>query len=245
MKRYSIALIGMILSMTLPCLAKSVSPRNDATIIQSPTLRTADGHFIDEQDIGLMFQLREHIRISLHGTKDAEGNITGPYAFDDKPHCLRTLTMAEKKLPTHIRDQWLAHVIDAFNKHTEDTKKRSVGTKTQQYMYIKEFCRLHNRPESILLIWARAPEGQEDDAISIHATTFYKLSTFMVDLMNFLDVMISSCPKAKKLFLSKIPNEQERAKIAQLFDHILEQQKTKINKIQQQLRSVPQEESIA
>lgn len=244
MKRYSIALICMILGISLPCLAKSVSQRNDDTIIHSPTLRTADGHFIDEDDIGLMLKLREHLRTTLYGIKDAQGQLTGPYTFDGKAHCLRTLTMLEKNLPTQTRNQWLTQAIDAFNAHTEDTKKRSVGTKTQQYMYIKEFCRLHNRPDSILLIWARAPEGQEDDAINIHATTFYKMSTFVVDLMNFLDVMISSCPKAKKLFLSKIPNEQERAKLAQLFDHILEQQKIKISKIQQHVRSVP-EESIA
>ena len=49
--------------------------------------------------------------------------------------------------------------------------------------------------------------------------------------MNFLDDMISSCPKAKKQFLDRIPDEQERAKINRLLNHIFEQQKNKIKKI--------------
>lgn len=243
MKKYGIALVCMLFGISA-CLAKSGTHKKDDIILNSPTLHTADGHFIDQDDIGLMLQLWEHNRTILYGTKNAAGEITGPYTFDDKPYCLRTLTMIEKNLPTQKRDQWLAQAIDAFIKHTEDIKKRSVGTKTQQYMYIKEFCRLHNRPDSILLIWAKAPEGQEDDAINVHATTFYKLSTFVIDLMDFLGVMISSCPKAKKMFLSKIPNKDERDKLERLFNHILEQQKSKINQVQQQLRSV-QEQSIA
>jgi len=205
--------------------------KTDDIILDSAILRTADGHFITHDDIGIMLQLREYLRTILYGVKDTQNAITGPYHFDGTPHCLRTLTMLEKNIDTKIRNGWLAEVRDAFKKRTNDTKKRSEGTKTQQYMYIKESCRIHNRLNSILLLWAQAPEGKEDDAIDVYVNSFYDMSKFVIDLMNFLDDMISSCPRAKKQFLDKIPDTQERRKLQQLLDHILEQQKSKISKM--------------
>ena len=206
--------------------------KNDNDVIlESAILRTADGHFITYDDVGILLQLREYLRTILFGTKDKSGILTGPYTFDGIPHCLRTLTLLEKKLDVTARDAWLIQVRDAFKERTKDTKKRAEGTKTQQYMYIKESCRLHNRPNSILLLWAQAPEGQEDDAIDTYVSNFYDMAKFVIDLMNFLDDMVSSCPKAKKQFLDRIPDAQERQKLHQLFDHILEQQKAKLNKV--------------
>ncbi len=205
--------------------------KNDNVIFDSAILRTADGHFITYDDVGIMLQLREYLRTMLYGTKDKSGILVGPYIFDDIPHCLRTLTLLEKKLDATVRDAWLTQVRDAFKERTQDTKKRAEGTKTQQYMYIKESCRLHNRPNSILLLWAQAPEGQEDDAIDIHVRNFYDMAKFVLDLKDFLEDMVSSCPKAKKQFLDRIPNKEEHQKLQQLLDHILEQQKAKINKV--------------
>ena len=205
--------------------------KNDYIILESAILRTADGHFITYDDIGIMLQLREHLRTILYGTKDKNGALTGPYTFDETSHCLRTLTLLEKKLDPATRDTWLTQIRDAFKERTKDTQKRAEGTKTQQYMYIKESCRIHNRPNSILLLWAQAPEGQEDDAIDRYVSNFYDMSKFVLDLMNFLDDMVSSCPKAKKQFLNKISDAQERKKLQQLLDHILEQQKAKLNKV--------------
>jgi len=210
---------------------KTQRKRHENVILDSAILRTADGHFITHDDIGIMLQLREYLRTILYGTKDKNGILTGPYFFDNTPHCLRTLTYLEKKLDNIIRDTWLTQIRNAFKKRTKDTQKRSEGTKTQQSMYIKESCNLHRRPNSILILWAQAPEGQEDDAIDKYVTSFYDMTKFVLDLMNFLDDMVSSCPKAKKLFLEKIPDTQERKKLQQLLDHIFEQQKAKLNRI--------------
>lgn len=208
--------------------------KNENVILDSAIIRTADGHFITYDDIGIMLQLREYLRTILYGTKDSHGTIVGPYTFDNTAHSLRSLTILEKKLDANLRNKWLKEVRDAFKERTKDTKKRAEGTKTQQYMYIKESCRLHNRTNSVLLLWAQAPEGKEDDAIDTYVLSFYDMAKFVIDLMNFLDDMISSCPKAKKQFLDRIPNTQEREKLNTLLNHILEQQKTKI----QQLKSI-------
>jgi len=208
-----------------------VTRKQQNTIIDSATLRAADGRFITYDDIGIMLQLRGYLYTMLYGTKDAQNTVTGPYQFNGKAYCLRTLTALEKELDSSVRDSWLTEVRNTFKERTKDTKKRAEGTKTQQYLYIKESCSLHNRLNSVLLIWAKAPEGQEDDAVDIHIHSFYEMAQFATDLMNFLDDMISSCPGAKKQFLDKIPDLREREKIKRLLDHIFEQQKKKISKV--------------
>lgn len=225
---YSSLAMGSLYAKDTEILKKK---SDDATIIDSAILRTADGHFITYDDIGIMLQLREHLRIMLYGSKNHDGVITGPYTFDNKAYCLRTLTLSEKNINQETKESWLTDVRNAFKERTKETKKRAEGTKTQQYLYIEASCTLHNRPDSILLRWAKAPEGKEDDAIDVYVTSFYEMSTFVIDLMNFLDDMISSCPKAKKQFLDRIPDEQEREKVHRLLNHIFEQQKNKIKKI--------------
>lgn len=212
----------------------AITRKHSDMIIDSATLRAADGHFVTYDDIGIMLQLREYLRTVLYGTKNADGALSGPYFFDNTPHCLRTLVQMEKNLESATRDAWLAEVRNAFNEHTKDTKKRAEGSKTQQYVYIKRSCELHNRLNSVLLLWAQAPEGQEDDAIDTHVHTFYDMAQFVVDLMNFLDDMVSSCPRAKKQFLDKIPIPAEREKLARLLDHIYEQQMKKITKLRKE-----------
>ena len=112
--------------------------KNDRVILDSAILRTADGHFITYDDVGIMLQLREYLRTILYGTKDKSGILTGPYIFDGTPHCLRTLTLLEKKLDATMRDAWLTQVRDAFKERTKDNKKKAEGTKTKQYIYLNE-----------------------------------------------------------------------------------------------------------
>ena len=62
--------------------------------------------------------------------------------------------------------------------------------------------------------------------------TFDNLACFLYDLINFLDDLVSSCPKARKQFIENLKNERERAIYEQRFSKILEIQKNKINSYQ-------------
>jgi hypothetical protein len=53
--------------------------------------------------------------------------------------------------------------------------------------------------------------------------------TFLNDLLNFLDDLISSAPKGCAQFLESLSNPQERKKYEQNFHIVFEKQKQKIN----------------
>lgn len=71
---------------------------------------------------------------------------------------------------------------------------------TQQFIIklIQEFCRKYNRPDCLLLKWDEGEEDKMYEEDVINFSVFYVLTT---DLMNFLAVLVQSCPKAKADFI--------------------------------------------
>ncbi len=66
----------------------------------------------------------------------------------------------------------------------------------QQFMIklIQEYCRKHNRQDSILLKWNE--KANENEMYEHDVTSFSILYVFSADLQNFLAALIVSCPKA-------------------------------------------------
>ena len=68
----------------------------------------------------------------------------------------------------------------------------------------EEFCRKHNRPDSLLLNWSK---GDEVELYRKSVTSFKIFHIFSTDLMNFLADLIMSCPKAFNAYKKSVKGE--------------------------------------
>ena len=79
------------------------------------------------------------------------------------------------------------------------------GSKPFMATLVEESCarrgRLHN---SILYIWAKTDEAEEEQLFDDHVHTIRDLEMFFTDLHNFLGDMMASCPKARRQFQEKV-----------------------------------------
>jgi hypothetical protein len=76
---------------------------------------------------------------------------------------------------------------------------------------IGESCEKHNRSNSLLLDWARIEGDDETESFNKQVTNFTIFHEFCTDLVNFLEDLIRSCPKAQQQF-KKLMLEQKKGK---------------------------------
>jgi hypothetical protein len=69
---------------------------------------------------------------------------------------------------------------------------------------IQEDCQKRNRPESLLLEWAKTKEGQESTMFERQINSFGDYYHFLADLVNFLLDLTHSCHKAHTQFKDRV-----------------------------------------
>jgi len=77
------------------------------------------------------------------------------------------------------------------------------GAKEQMLVLMEESCQKRDRMDSFILRWADAPEGCETVLSEKEIITFRHFDLFLSDLLNFLEDLTYSCPKAFGQFVAK------------------------------------------
>ena len=91
---------------------------------------------------------------------------------------------------------------------------------------VEESCRKRDKMDSFLLNWAEQKVGQEEEGFDRYITDATKLDSFCVDLLNFLGDLVRSCPKAQKLFITRV---KKCKKIHQMLPKLVQNMKNKGN----------------
>lgn len=202
------------------------------TILNSKLLKMIDGKSfgIDGRKIRAMLIIRTHILHMLHGTLKNNQRV-GSYVLDNKHYTVKELYESEKNgtLPNQNARGWLKIVKEDFATKIEPFLELGRGSKPEMLILIEESLRLHKRQNSILHMWAQEPEGDDMVGFDREVQSFEHHFVFLNDLLNFLDDLISSAPKACQQFLEGLANPQERKTYAQRFHDVFERQKQKIN----------------
>jgi hypothetical protein len=146
------------------------------------------------------------IKINEKGAPDPgkKGNRTVDITFKGKKYTIKELIELENK----------KHTLSAADKQAFEQVFQLVKTYfgmahnmlmadargSQQFVIklIQEYCRKYNRPDCLLLKWDEGSEQKMYEEDVVNFSVFYVLTT---DLMNFLAVMVQSCPKAKDDFV--------------------------------------------
>lgn len=179
---------------------------------------------IDGPTIGLMLKVRKQIKDLQIGSLDKERGRIGKYHFEGKLHSIRELAQLE--------NQWEQEYLQANDKTLFEKRLQSAhpilvqarkdyellvidflelarGTKDIMVQLIEECCKNRNKPENCLLRdWSHTKEGDEIDSFHNNVTSFRIFDTFCTDIIDFLEDLINSCPKALAQFKKRVAKAQ-------------------------------------
>jgi hypothetical protein len=203
---------------------KALSERR---ILTSPVIRAVD-KFINSTLFNKILILRQHLSNMLFGMLTKDGVRIGIYPFGEQKYSIQQLANLEQEAGLGQLQETLVHAKTDFEQQTLEFLGLAKSFKSQMLILIDESLRLHRRHESILLTWAEAKDGQEMLSFEKNVKSFDDFARFLHDLLNYLDDLIASCPKAQKVFL-QTKNDQEQTIYAQRFKVIYDRQKHKIN----------------
>lgn len=169
------------------------------------TIAFLDGHHgrIDGEIFGLMASVRQKIQTLVFGVRDTinKNKRVGQYLFKGTAYTVHELVTLEE---TYHNDPEFITLLEQVKIDFENLVSQFISSArgTKQYLIhlIEESCKRRNRMDSILLTWADAKEEDETALFKTQVTSFKELNLFCSDLMNFLEDLMVSCPKAMGQF---------------------------------------------
>lgn len=197
-------LVGILAFQTTALLHATYKPLED------PILRIIDGKkgIFDAKKVeNTLWLIREikhihegEIKLTKEGEIDPRSGIPIKLIFKGKEHTLNSLVKLEEHAPTFSTEeqrefaQLFRQVKDYFGVVNELMIADARGAQEFMIKIIKEYCKKYHRPNSLLLNWDK--NTSEAEMYERDITDFKILHIFTTDLMNFLSILIKSCPKA-------------------------------------------------
>lgn len=208
----------------LPLLINSTSmiAAEKNIILESPVIKMADGTFINADKVEFIRKFCRTLISFLKGEQQANNQRKGKYHFCGKWHSVESLARIEQELATALSqetdlkkrtaiennlaalEEVLIHVKADFIVQSTEFIESGRGAKGITVILIQEDCQKRNRPDSLLLEWAKTKEGQEATMFEYQINSFNDYSHFLTDLINFLLDLVHSCPKAESQFKERV-----------------------------------------
>ena len=178
---------------------------------QEKILLTAPGlDFIDGKSFGINKYVIANIRhigieikkLQVGSKKKDSTTLGGSYEYNGKHFTLKELVELEKNSSaserTALHNALLENAKNSISSITEPFIQNANDIKEYMVTLIEESCRKRDRSDSLLLQWALQKKGSELEYFKNSLVSFATVDTFCSDLLNFLDDLVHSCPKARK-----------------------------------------------
>ena len=138
---------------------------------------------------------------TMHTGRRVGKNMVGNYTFNNQLYAIKDLAQIEEIQP----DSKQLNKILLKSKHDFIAVTASFvdGIETAKTLILDlmhEFCERRNRPNSIILTWANAKAGGEEEVFSEAVKSFKDFDEFLGDLTLFLKDLVHSCPKAQEQY---------------------------------------------
>src|SRR5690606_31181159 len=192
-----------------PLMAFSVimGSQENSIKLESAVIKIADGSFINADKIEFMRKFRRTLLSIILGDQLPNGQRKG-----NGIQALACLEQELEKLPKTKEiiakqidlEEQLTQAKAYFVIHSNEFIDSGRGAKNILIVLIQEDCEKRNRPDSLLLEWAKTKEGHETTMFEQRITTFDAYYHFCTDLVNFLLDLIHSCPKAEIQFKDRV-----------------------------------------
>jgi len=178
--------------------------------LTSPVLKMFDGTTIgiNADIIELIGLVRREVNIMILGQKSKNGSYTGSYEFEGKLYSVTNLVDLEQDKTTdisrtHALHDLLQKIKVEFIKKVDPFMASARKTKHQMMVLVEESAHKRHKENTLLLKWADATEGREEEVFMKEVTTFAALEDFAYDLLDFLGDLIRSCPNARQQFVER------------------------------------------
>lgn len=153
---------------------------------------------IDGNMFALMLKIRRDLKQIMFGNKESVGH----YSYGNKIHTLEQLIPLAKRNSKKSKEfNYILHTVKQdLDIHLTQYAQLAKGVKKYMLIFINESCQKHGRKSSILQNWAKVREGYESAQLQRDLTDLATCLQFCTDLVNFLEDMCDSCPKAQEQF---------------------------------------------
>jgi hypothetical protein len=125
----------------------------------------------------------------------------GHYTYKNQKYSIHQLSQLEEV--TTNPDELTPLLVQAKHDFIEATQAFAKNIKTAKKLVLSlmtEFCERRNRPNSLILSWAKTNGGNEEHVFNQVITSFKVYDVFLDDLTLFLKDLINSCPKARQQY---------------------------------------------
>lgn len=227
MKNTHIHLIALLLLAGTLNASEEKAP-SQVIVLENEVLHIVDGNAlaINGTTIGMMLHLRSEVSKRRFGAKGADGKLVGMYTFAGQKHTMQSLIELESEYtanPTAENQKKAAELHDFFQNTIKDEfialmspfLDDARGAKPQMVKLITEWATKANRLSSQLLAWSHTKEGSETVAVKENIKTIKAFEIFCVDLVNFLESLMRSCPRACQQFKDILEQKQKEKQQAQ------------------------------
>lgn len=155
--------------------------------------------------VGAVYKIARDIQAMQLGKFTPQGRI-GMYLFRNQQHSIHSLATMEQQCIINQDEQGIKDIQELLIKIRQEFYAvvspflgQAQAAKGPMYLLISESCTKRNRPDSLLLDWAKSTED-ESIALQKAITKFELFDQFCTDLVNFLGDLLHSCPKARAQF---------------------------------------------
>jgi hypothetical protein len=191
-----------------------VYPSEKNITLESSVIKVADGTFINADKIEFIRKFRRTLLAFILGDQLPNNQRKGKYLFGGKWHGIESLARIEQDLHNSTckedagkllaLEELLTHAKADFIVQSNEFIESGRGAKNIMVVLIQEDCQKRNRPDSLLLDWAKTKEGQESTMFEHQITSFGHYYHFLTDLVTFLLDLVHSCPKAEMQFKDRV-----------------------------------------
>ena len=195
-----VIITSILISLTL----LTVAPLHSKEIIlQSQLLENVDGLRIGINGtvIGVLVKVARQIKKMQFGAKQKDGTRVGLYTYKGKKLTIKQLVEIEKTEKMHSTLKKCYNVVkDDFLRKVQPFFAEARETKSIMVKLIENSCSQRNRMNSVLLTWVEVDGEGEEEVFHQQLTSFKDFHIFCSDIVNFLNDLVNSCPKARKQF---------------------------------------------
>ncbi len=207
-----------MIKKTLLCISLLTSTAYmRALVLESEILHFIDGTVVAYDSVATIKKYQKQVRhfLNEHHTINGLEQKVVDLALKEKNN---TITESEKAA--------FAHFIADFVSFSEPFIVNLNPVKAGIAPLIEESCQKRNRLKSLLLIWIASTNGSEKEMFKNYIQTYMALGELCMDLLNFTEDLLSSCPKAMKSYNDFY---DRFAKIEPLIDALLIADKVEIS----------------
>ena len=180
----------------------SIPAFSEVQQLEAEILQSVDGIFMDGPTIAAIKKYQMDSRTILFGKRQEDGTRQGTYIFEGNPFSVIQLCEIESqgRISKGETTRLLGEMREDFERVAAPFRDIARNFRSVMAELIYESNRKRKRTDSVLNRWANPHAKDERALLDEHVKTIKDFETFVVDLYNFLEDLVHSCPKGIKLY---------------------------------------------